>query len=114
MISITNFVRLDIENFLISSVVYVVYFLGDISLDEPKGSGLSNSISNAPPLPGPGIGIRQIHKKPSSVFNTQNLSVSTSDGSSEREAARLQMFHKLLGSQNTDLSEFSLINIHRF
>ncbi|GBN86495.1 TBC1 domain family member 22B, partial [Araneus ventricosus] len=78
---------------------------GDISLDETKGSAISNSISNASPLPGPGIGIRQIHKKPSSLFNTQNLSVSSSDRSSEREAARLQMFHKLLNSQNTDLKE---------
>ncbi|CAL1281908.1 unnamed protein product [Larinioides sclopetarius] len=78
---------------------------GDISLDDVKGSTISNSISNASPLPGPGIGIRQIHKKPSSLFNTQNLSVSSSDGSSEREAARLQMFHKLLNSQNTDLKE---------
>ncbi|GBO10560.1 hypothetical protein AVEN_13301-1 [Araneus ventricosus] len=86
-----------------NSYVRALVSRGDISLDETKGSAISNSISNASPLPGPGIGIRQIHKKPSSLFNTQNLSISSSDRSSEREAARLQMFHKLLNSQNTDL-----------
>lgn len=79
---------------------------GDISLEEHRiSSTVSNVPPNAVPLPGPGIGIRQTHKKPPSLFNAQNLSLSSSAGSSEREAARLELFHKLLNSQNTDLKE---------
>ncbi|XP_035208456.1 TBC1 domain family member 22B-like isoform X2 [Stegodyphus dumicola] len=54
---------------------------------------------------GPGIGVRQTHNKQPSLFNSQNISLSSSAGSSEREAARLLMFEKLLNSQNTDLKE---------
>ncbi|GIY00986.1 TBC1 domain family member 22B [Caerostris darwini] len=79
---------------------------GDISLEDQKGCPtINNSVSNASPPTGPGIGIRQIHKKQPSLFNTQNLSHSSSDELSQREAARIQMFYKLLNSQNIDLKE---------
>ncbi|KAG8187702.1 hypothetical protein JTE90_000168 [Oedothorax gibbosus] len=70
---------------------------------------LNDSIINSGHLPGPGIGIRQAHKKPS-MFGYQNLSVSSSVRSSEREAARLQAFNKLLQNPNTDMKELRTLS----
>lgn len=63
----------------------------------------NKSSSSSIPPHGPGIGVRQIKKQ--SLLNSQNLSHSSSCGSSERETARLLSFQKLLSSQNTDLKD---------
>lgn len=61
-----------------------------------KGSAKSH-------MPGPGIGIRQIYNKQPSLLKAS--SQQRSSRSLEREATRLDLFHKLLNSPNTDLKE---------
>lgn len=88
--------------------ISVILFVGGAMKKDKNFTNEFSRSSSSSNLPiGPGIGVRQIRKQ--SLLNSQNLSHSSSSGSSEREAARLQGFQKLLSCPNIDLSKFLLV-----